>query len=155
MKTKLFLGVLALMCVAAAPVANIMPFQTAGGRRNLLNVACTASSTLRTVTETVAGYSKLLVYTALTDADSSVSAVTTTCTTSIDGSSFGSLTSVSVSAGAATVTPLVFSRTTSGTSQWMREIDVWGYSAIKCVFACTNGAAGDKLVVQMQAAVGK
>jgi hypothetical protein len=144
--------------IAAAPFSSIIQYETGGHGRNLIDgSSCGSSSALRTITQTTAGYAKLVQYIAITDPAATLTSVTVTCQGSVDGSSFGAITTRSVTAGAGTVYALVDTYATAADKHWVSVHDVWGISSYKCTYACVGGSPNwrTKLYVMWSAAVGK
>ena len=118
----------------------------------LLNaVASNAAAASRTFTIDTAGWAKTVlqvnyVYNAGT-------AVTMTCTASLDGgTTYASITSTSISAGAGTVTAYVDTFAISAASaNFLLEYDTRVYDHLKCVAAVTGGGASDTITVYANA----
>lgn len=160
---KVGLALLATLCIAAAPVSDIREYRvgdSSTGSRWLIDqvadgTSCGSAASARTVSaKYVRGFTKLIQYIGLVDANSSVTGVTVTCSASLDGTSYGWLQSRSISSGAMTSNALV-ETLSSRPTVWISVWDVWGYSYFSCVYACVGGDHQDKLRIQWQAAVGK
>jgi hypothetical protein len=154
------LGVAAMaaLVVAAAPYSKTRSLRGTSDRYDILDAqdASDTDADNRTVTQNVDGFSRLIVRLKLTDANSSVSALVVTCTGSIDdGSTYGSVTSRSISAGTGTVSVYTDEIAPSGTATYTLVYDVWGFDKYRCVYAATGATSADLFDVQWKLAVGQ
>ena len=93
----------------------------------------------------------MLVYVKVTDSNDSVTALTMSCTGSIDDNTTDySMTSCSVTAGVCTSTVATFVIDPSGITspkKWLWRVDIEGIEDIQCVFTDTGGLIADTLDV--------
>jgi hypothetical protein len=162
-----FLAVAFLLAVgsiaAGGPQASLLNFTSSGSQNLLSNDCLTDAAADLTITQRLdsagmTGWSRVAQMLKVTVDDATDLEVSVTCTRSLDGTAYGAPPSLSVSAGVATVTPLVFHKTftQSTTSYQTIDVDVFGYRYLKCVYAPVGTAdAGDKIWVQWTAAASK
>lgn len=117
-----------------------------------------ASSTF-TVTQTPNSgtYGLMNVYFSLVDADNSVTAITLTCSSSLNNNTTSyRWTDCTVAAGVATCVPLTFTVNPSGFAapkNWQLRIDIEGLEDTSCVVTDTGGLVADTLSVSVGLAV--
>jgi hypothetical protein len=154
---------LAMICLLALPIAfaatsNVKEVKTAASSRNLVDGAIIGST--QTVTKTVAGFTKLIEFIEVTDTDDDGDIVLTkTCTGSIDGTNYGSITTSSVSSGVRTLNVLTetFAFTAASSGQGIIvQSDIWGFSSYKCSYSFSGGDnEDDTYTVQWNLVQGK
>lgn len=157
---KILLLIVLLLAPLAASAQTVAPKQlrknyySATGTRKLLSgIALNAASGTRTVTLTTADFAQVVWQVNLTR----VAAITIvlTCTGSIDGgTTYGNMNSVAVSAGAATLSTLVWTKTVSATTKELVAMDVQALDKIQCVFSGASGGASDLVDVYAIALAG-
>ena len=130
---------------------------TAGSFFLLDDVDAGTDASLRTVEKDVRGYSRLVMYVDLTDADTDCDSVEVTCSGSLDGGvTYGNVTSRAVEDGVGTVTDyydtIVRAQVIDGV---VLVYDIWGYWYFKCVYSTTGACGSDTLDVQWALAADK
>jgi hypothetical protein len=147
---------------AVSPVMSRLKFTSAGATcatstgacKVLDGIALNASSSSRTFTLPVSGYSKLTVQANLTR--SAATDLQLICTASLDGgSTYGSITSTSVSGGTGTVSAYHDVITVGASGNYLLEYDTRTYDYIKCVVSGTSGGSSDTVTIYAVAAVGQ
>ena len=94
------------------------------------------------------GYAVLSLYVKLTDANSSVTNISMSCTGSHDGGTTDyTLQSCAVAAGTCTSTNAAWSKTLTAQGNWIWRVDILGYQEVECTFTDTGGLVADTLDV--------
>jgi hypothetical protein len=151
---RLLFSVVLILPATHASAAKFYRFQsgTSTNKYNLLEgAALNASVGSRTVTINPSGtFTKLNV--AVFYTYSAATAVTLTMSCSMDGTNYAGRQTRDISSGAATLSSLVDSKTTSASNQsFMVEYDVRGCEKVKIVLDGTGAGAGDLVNVQATA----
>jgi len=152
MKKLLILSLLIIFSVnvEAGPLREVSNVQQLG---NLLSaVSGTAAEASRTITQKVKGFVKIAQVISWTK--STGDTITVTCYGSNDGTTYGQLTTRSITSGASTVSPWVDTISFTASGAYALPLDTWGYDWMKCIYTI-NGGAGDNITVNWNLAVRK
>lgn len=155
---KKLLLITALLLPSAAMADSAAKLRVAkyrnGSSMNLLSgVALNASAGTRTITLETDGFSKVRVLVNYTYA--AATTVTAQFTCSLDGTTYGRLTSRATSSGAATVSAVTETYTTSAASAILvYEYDVRGCAKVQVLYGGASAGASDLVTVQAVAITG-
>lgn len=153
MRKYILLGILLIASVALARTGPLNNYVRSGSE--VLDAqTLDAARTFRVSRDSGQGaWGLMSVFIQVTDANDSVTALTMTCSASIDGNTTDyALQDCVLASGAGTCYNLTWAHNPAATTspkKWVWRVDIEGLEDVECVFTDTGGAAADLLDVSL------